>query len=59
MTHEKMVLVLGNEGKGKLSFYLTLPYVLFQKVIKVKKIKVIQVNIKEQLLINYKKNFSY
>ena len=54
MAHEKMALVLGN---GNLSFWLALSYVLFQNLIKVKKIKVIQVNIKEQLLINYKKFF--
>ena len=54
MADEKMALVLGN---GNLSFWLALSYVLFQNLIKVKKIKVIQVNIKEQLLINYKKFF--
>ena len=63
MAHEKMVPVLEN---GILSYWLALSYVLFQKVIKIKKIiqvntkvnlKFIQVNTKEQLLINYKKFF--
>ena len=54
MAPVKMALVLGN---GNLSFWLALSYILFQEVIKVKKIKVIQVNIKEQLLINHKKFF--
>ena len=63
MAHEKMAPVLEN---GILSYWLALSYDLFQKVIKIKKIiqvntkvnlKFIQVNTKEQLLINYKKFF--
>ena len=46
MAHKKMAPVLGKEGNGKLSFWSALSYVLFQKASKVKKIKVIQVNIK-------------